>query len=308
MGRDLAQRAASQRNTPATADQKTLGQQIAEMQQEFQRAMPRGVEATQLVRDALTCLRSTPQLAACEASTVLGALMTCAQLGLRPGVAGLGHAWPLPMWSGKNRRMEATLVIGYKGYQELAYRHDKVISIASRVVYSNDDFRMVYGIDADVLEHTPCTTGTRGEPRLYYALARLQGGYALTEPWTQEDMEAHRDRYAMAKVKDRETGEKVIVGPWRDQFIEMGRKTMIRGPLVKMIPLSTELAQAIAVDEGVRVDLNPKSDPAEVTAPTMPGELESGPAELEAADAEAMAEAGLGDPTHYSEAEIAEGS
>jgi len=279
MGRDLAQRAASQRNTPATADQKTLAAQISEMQQEFQRAMPRGVEATQLVRDALTCLRATPKLATCDASTVLGALMTCAQLGLRPGVAGLGHAWPLPMWSGKNRRMEATLVIGYKGYQELAYRHDKVVSIASRVVYSNDDFRMVYGIDADVLEHIPCITGTRGEPRLYYALARLQGGYALTEPWTHEDMEAHRDRYAMAKTK-----EDVIVGPWRDQFVEMARKTMIRGPLVKMIPLSTELAQAIAVDDGVRVDLSPRSDPAEVTERVMPGELEdSGPAALEAA-------------------------
>jgi recombination protein RecT len=296
MGRDLAQRAASQRNTSAPAEQQTLAQQIAGMQQEFQRAMPRGVEATQLVRDALTCLRGTPKLATCDAVTVLGALMTCAQLGLRPGVAGLGHAWPLPMWNGRNGRMEATLVIGYKGYQELAYRHDKVVSLASRVVYTNDDFRMVYGIDADVLEHTPCTTGTRGEPRLYYALARLKGGYALTEPWTQEDMEAHRDRYAMAKKKDG-----TIVGPWRDQFIEMGRKTMIRGPLMKMIPLSTELITAITVDEGVRVDLAPNADPAEVTERVMPGELEDdSPAAIEAADPDEEARRQLEeDPSHW---------
>lgn len=303
MGRDLATRAASQRGVQAGGSQ-TLAAQITKMQQEFQRAMPRGVEATQLVRDALTCLRATPDLAQCSAESVLGGLMTCAQLGLRPGVAGLGHAWLLPMWNNRAGHKDATLIIGYKGYQELAYRHDKVVSLASRVVYTNDDFRMVYGIDADILEHTPCTDGSRGDPRLYYALARLRGGYALTEPWTQEDMEAHRDRYAMAKKRDGS-----IVGPWRDQFIEMGRKTMIRGPLVKMIPLSTELAQAIALDEGVRVDLNPKADPAEVTT-ALPGELESGPAELEAAraDEEAAEQALEDNPMHYSEAEIAEGS
>ncbi len=268
MGRDLAQRAGAQRTAVASPEQQTLAQQIAQMQQEFQRAMPRGVEATQLVRDALTCLRGTPKLATCYAPSVLGGLMTCAQLGLRPGVGGLGHAWLLPMWNNKERRHDATLIIGYKGYQELAYRHDKVISIASRVVHANDDFRMSYGIDADVLEHTPCTTGPRGEPRLYYALARLRGGYALTEPWTQDDMIAHRDQFAMAKKDGK------VVGPWRDHFVEMARKTMIRGPLMKMIPLSTELATAVTVDEGVRVDLSPDHDPADVTAQAVPGEIE----------------------------------
>jgi recombination protein RecT len=262
MGTNLAQRAEQARGI-AQQQPTTLADQIAAMQQEFQRAMPRGVEATQLVRDALTCLRATPDLANCYSASVLGGL---------PGVAGLGHAWLLPMWNGKERRKDATLIIGYKGYQELAYRHDKVISIASRVVYTRDDFRMVYGIEADVLEHTPCTDGQRGDPRLYYALARLKGGYALTEPWTQADMEAHRNRYAMAKKKDG-----TIVGPWSDpaQFIEMGRKTMIRNPLVKMIPLSTELQIAVAVDEGVRVDITPTMDARDVTdRPVIDGEVE----------------------------------
>ena len=58
--------------------------------------MPKGVEAAQLVRDALTAVRTNPKLAECEPNSVLGSLMTCAQLGLRPGV--LGHAWLLPFW------------------------------------------------------------------------------------------------------------------------------------------------------------------------------------------------------------------
>lgn len=285
MGRDLTQRAAAQAGSPALADQQTLGQQIQAMQTQFQLAMPKGTEAGQLVRDALTCLRGTPKLASCYAPSVLGGLMTCAQLGLRPGVAGLGHAWLIPMWNGKERRNDATLIIGYRGYTELAYRHDKVISIASRVVYSQDHFELFYNLDGDHLVHRPYLDGPRGEPRLYYAIARLQGGYAMTEPWTQADMVAHRDRYAMAKTRDGK-----LLGPWADpaQAIEMGRKTMIRGPLLKMIPIATELATAATVDEGVRLDLTPDADPAEVTAP-IPGEVEPGddPAAIEAADAEA---------------------
>ncbi|GIH69483.1 recombinase RecT [Sphaerimonospora thailandensis] len=279
MGRNLTQRAEQARGAatqqPATlADQiQTVGARIVQHQADFQAAMPRGIEAAQLIRDAMTCLRATPKLAECYAPSILGGLMTCAQLGLRPGVAGLGHAWLLPMWNGKEGRRDATLIIGYRGYVELGYRHDKVVSIASRVVYSNDRFRLAYNLDGDVLEHEPYVDGPRGEPRLYYALARLQGGYALTEPWTQADMAAHRDRYAMAK-KDGQ-----VIGPWADpaQFVEMARKTMIRGPLLKMIPLSTELAIAATVDEGIRVDISPNAPADEVTErPTIEGQVEPG--------------------------------
>lgn len=287
MGRDLAQRASAQRDQKDPATQ-TLAQQIQAMQHQFQLAMPHGAEAGQLVRDALTCVRGTPKLAQCYAPSVLGGLMTCAQLGLRPGVAGLGHAWLIPMWNGKEKRQDATLIIGYRGYTELAYRHDKVISIASRVVYSADHFELAYNLEGDVLNHKPYLDGPRGEPRLYYAMARLQGGYALTEPWTQADMDAHAQRYAMARNR-----EGVLFGPWADseQKVEMGRKTMIRGPLLKMIPISTELAIAASVDEGVRVDVTPDVDPAEVTRPTVAGEIEPPADAPQDPDAEAAAQA-----------------
>ena len=41
----------------------TLQTQIREMESQFALAMPKGLEAAQLVRDALTCLRQTPNLA-----------------------------------------------------------------------------------------------------------------------------------------------------------------------------------------------------------------------------------------------------
>src|SRR5437868_6622622 len=72
----------------------TLADQIRNMQEQFALAMPRCMEAQQLVRDALSLVRTTKHLAECDAQSVLGGLMTFAQLGLRPGV--LGHGWLIP--------------------------------------------------------------------------------------------------------------------------------------------------------------------------------------------------------------------
>lgn len=249
MGRDLQQRAmaqpAQQGNQP-----KPLTAQIRTMEKQFELAMPKGMEATQLVRDALTCLGQTPQLAECEQSTVLGALMSCAQLGLRPGV--LGQAYLLPLWNSKNRRREAQLVIGYAGLTELIHRSGAVQMIASRVVYSNDEFMFEYGLAEDKLIHRPPTSGPRGNPVAFYAIARMKdGGYAMTDVMSVADMEAYRDKYAMAKKKDG-----TVVGPWVSEFVPMAQKTMIR-QLAKMLPKSPEVQRAITHDGAVRVDYTP---------------------------------------------------
>ncbi|MFV2172268.1 recombinase RecT [Actinomadura sp. LOL_016] len=285
MGRDLAQRAAAKRNSQTDGQddaerngKKTLNRQIQSMEKQFQLAMPKGAEATQLIRDAMTCISGTPRLAECDSQTVLGGLMTCAQLGLRPGVAGLGHAWLIPMWDKNLKGMAATLIIGYRGYAELAYRHPKVEGIASRVVYEKDEFEIEFGLQdghlIDRLVHRPYTDGRRGGPRSFYAVARLSGGGIMTEPWSLEEMEDHRDKYAMAKK------DGFVLGPWRDNFVEMGRKTMIRNPLMKMMPISTELAAASVVDEGIRFNTDPDADPAAVTERPEPDEPNAIPGEL----------------------------
>ncbi|MGH3521458.1 MAG: recombinase RecT, partial [Mycobacterium sp.] len=90
---------------------------LLKYQADFQLAMPAG-DANQLIRDALNCFRTTPRLLECEQATILGGLMTCAQLNLRPGVNGLGQAWLVPFRNGKaSRRLErevyeAQLIIG----------------------------------------------------------------------------------------------------------------------------------------------------------------------------------------------------
>lgn len=251
-------------NQPATTEpgteleRPTLAGSIRNMEAQFKLAMPRGMEATQLVRDALTALRTTRNLAKCDQASVLGGLMTCAQLGLRPAV--LGHAWLLPFWDknavivdehGRQRKggYRAQLVIGYQGYRELAHRTGTIASLIGRPVHENDTFDVDYGI-ADTLVHKPFLTGDRGPAVGYYAIVKYaNGGHAF---WymSRTEVEQHRDRYAMAK-KDGQ-----VVGPWRDNFDEMAVKTVFLR-LAKWMPKSTELASAIEADETIRVDTTP---------------------------------------------------
>jgi recombination protein RecT len=221
--------------------------------------MPKGREATQLVRDAMTCLRTIKNLDKCDPESFLGSLMTCAQLDLRPGVASLGHAWPLPYWDNAQRRHRAQLIVGYKGYIELGYRSGKLAGIASRVVYEGEEFDIEYHEDGDRLIHKPSYRGLRGEPVCFYSVARVVGGgYSLTEPMSVEEMQQHRDRHA---PRDR-NGK--IVGPWIDHFLPMGKKTMILRNFA-LLPKSAEMLTAMQADNGIRVDLTPTADAGEVT-------------------------------------------
>lgn len=263
MGRELAARAAAQRNGNGNEGQveqaRTLAQQLERMAPEFQAAMPKGREATQLVRDAMTCLRTIKNLDKCDPESFLGSLMTCAQLDLRPGVASLGHAWPLPYWDNAQRRHRAQLIVGYKGYIELGYRSGKLTGISSRVVYEGEEFDIEYHEDGDRLIHKPSYRGLRGEPVCFYSVARVVGGgYSLTEPMSVEEMQQHRDRHA---PRDR-NGK--IVGPWIDHFLPMGKKTMVLRNFA-MLPKSAEMLTAMQADNGIRVDLTPTADAGEVT-------------------------------------------
>lgn len=253
----LARRA---ENVNADGEQTTkavkLRDAIISMQSQFEMAMPRGAEAVQLVRDAVTCLRTIRHLDRCEQNSVLGALMTCGQLGLRPGV--LGHAWPLPFWDSRSGGYKAQLVIGYQGYIELAYRSGKVADIVARTRYANEPFEVDYGLNANLV-HKPVLDADPGAPSAYYAIVRLVTGGSSFFVLSHRAAERYRDRHASARTKDGK-----IVGPWVNDFEAMAQKSCVR-QLAKWMPKSAELATALAVDDGVRVDLTPNIDASAVT-------------------------------------------
>ncbi|MFE2994201.1 recombination protein RecT [Nocardia sp. NPDC059246] len=247
MARNLVDRIEANQTAPAKKDD-DLKSSIQKMEKAFELAMPRGAEAKQLIRDAFTAIQRTPKLAQCEQLSVLGAFMTCAQLGLRPGV--LGQAYVLPFWDRKDRMYKAQFVAGYRGLVDLAYRSDRVLSVAARIIHANDFFEVEYGAADDKWVHKPFLDGDRGDSRAYYAVARTRGGgYAITDPISYAEMVKYRNKYATAKNKDG-----AVFGPWVDEFDGMAKKTMVR-QLSKMLPMSTELALAVENDGSVRFDL-----------------------------------------------------
>ncbi len=252
-GSSLTQRAHGDVERP-TQDN-SLHAQIKNMEAQFALAMPKGMEAAQLGRDALTCLRQTPDLAKCTPATVLGALMSCAQLGLRPGV--LGHAWVLPFWDSKSRGHKAQLVVGYKGYVDLAYRNPQVSSVIARTVYEGDTFDVEYGLD-DSLVHKPAMSGERSKPIAHYSIFKTASGGRAFWVMTEDEMQAWKKKYAPTN----RNGD--IVGPWKSDYEAMARKTTLLR-LAAWMPKSTELAYAMEIDNGVRANVDPSASLPDVT-------------------------------------------
>jgi recombination protein RecT len=237
-------------NPDGAPKRKTIMQLIEEQTPQLQRALPAAANMTpdRLARLALTTIRTNPKLAACTQESLLGALMTCAQLGLELGP--LGHAYLVPFTrnakvDGEWRKWnEAQFVIGYKGILELARRSGNIKSIEARTVFEHDDFEYSYGL-SPVLRHTP-TLRDRGQAVASYGVAHFHDGgfYFLVMP--MEDITRIRDR-SKSYNPDKPSG------PWHDDFDAMARKTVIRA-MAPYLPLSTEMAQAFNRDETVRTD------------------------------------------------------
>lgn len=198
-------------------------------------ALPRHLSADRMLRIAMTSVRRTPKLLACNQQSLLGAIMQAAQLGLEPdGV--LGHAYLVPF------KEEVQLIVGYKGLVDLARRSGQLSTIFARVVYSEDQFEYAYGL-TERLEHIPSGKSEQGELKAVYAVARLKDGGTQFEVMTRGEIEKIRER---SRAKDD--------GPWVTDYAEMAKKTVLRR-LCKMLPASVELSRAVALDERAELGL-----------------------------------------------------
>lgn len=241
--------------------------QIERMEAEFRRAMPAG-EAVQFVRDALTCIQTIKNLDRCEPRSLLGSLMTCAQLGLRPAV--LGHAWPLPFWDRGLRGYKAQLIIGYQGYTHLAYESGKVAVVKASTVYEEDFFEWDEGSNEPPEHRRPKLGRPRGDVIGYYSVVQTVMGGTLVHVMDVPEMRQFRDAFAPRGKPDPETGVGKILGPWASEpgeanFDGMAKKTTLRYAL-KTAPKSAQLARAESVDGTVRIDTSVVSEPAAVSA------------------------------------------
>lgn len=200
----------------------------ADVMEAIAKVAPKHLTPDRITRIAMTSIMRTPKLADCTPQSLLGALLTCTQLGLEPDDAG-GRAYLIPYGT------TCTLIIGYKGLMELARRSGDITGLEARVVYDCDAFDYQYGSDPS-LTHKPKVGVDKKNPVAVYAVARLKSGEHQFEVMDVSEVNAIRDR---AKSKS---------GPWSTDYTEMARKTVMRR-LCKYLPSSPELSQAVTLDE-----------------------------------------------------------
>lgn len=198
--------------------------------------LPSGMSRERFQVVVLQALSRNPDLLECEASSVILAVLEAAQLGLEP-TGSLSRAWLIPYKGKDSPRPKAQLMIGVRGYEDLARRSGEIADVWSRVVYEGDDFEVVYGTE-DRITHVPkLETIDPSKITHVYAIAKFRDGRVRFEVMTKADVDRIRARARASNF-----------GPWVTDYAEMSRKTVGRR-LIKTLPLTVEAIHAIERDE-----------------------------------------------------------
>lgn len=215
--------------TTAEKKEKTIFDVIKAGEKQFAAALPKHINSERFTRIAITTIRQNPKLAQCTQESLLGALMTSAQLGLEPGI--LGQCYLIPYGR------ECQFQISYKGMIELLRRSGQLKDIYAYSVYSNDEFEMVYGLRRD-LKHKPKLDADRGEMIGCYCVAILKDDTTAFEFMTKQEIEVHGKKFSKTYNN----------GPWKTDFEAMAHKTVVK-KMLKWLPLSVEFLENVNKDE-----------------------------------------------------------
>ena len=232
-----------------------------------------------MMRVVANAIRSTPALQECEPMSFLGALMQCAALGLEPNTP-LGHAYLIPFKNNKKGITEVQMVVGYKGFIDLARRSGQLAHIHGDVIYDDDKlFSHEYGSNQH-LRHIPGPR--RGKMIGAYCYVKLKSDDMVAEGhrvMSVEEIIRHRDTYSQGWKTAVRFG-KTKDSPWNPEnpaFEAMCIKTAVRAMANRgELPMSIEFMEAIEADEakadyrafamdptqGLTIDLEPEGDDA----------------------------------------------
>lgn len=225
---------------------KTVRQELEAARPAIEAALPRGFPGgrDRFERIVLTAVRLSPGLARCTPVSILGAALQAAQLGLTPGA--LGECWLIPYRNKDTGLEEASFQLGWKGLVALASRSG--IRITGAAVHEADQFDYELGLEPR-LTHRPAG-GDRGAPVYWYAIARDANTGALVD-FAVIDREAVEKRRKASKVPNSPA--------WREWYSEMALGKAAR-ELARFLPMTVEMANAIASDGLVRRELTGEAD------------------------------------------------
>ena len=201
----------------------------------------------------IATVNTSKDLQNCEGNSIISAALYAEshKLSFLPQ---LGQAYLVPFRDGKEGVMKATLIIGWRGYYQLAlrsgwYKSIEITPVKEGELISHNPFTGECELKAldDAVRDSTRTIG-------YYAYFELLNGFKKSMYWSKEKMEAHALKYSKGyKAKSGYTY-------WEKDFDEMALKTMVRQLVGRYGIMSTEMQSAYSNDMTVQPDITLDTD------------------------------------------------
>lgn len=196
-------------------------------------SLPKHITEGVLMNAVLNSVRKNPKLLECTASSMLSAIMCCAETGLVPdSPAQECHLIPF--------NKQVTWMPGYRGLIKLARQSGDIADVESAIVCEGDKFSYRLGLKPNLI-HVPKLGDDRGELMYVYAILRFKDTKI-------------RDRF---EVMDKKMIDKIRAGApgknsdaWVKHPEEQSRKTVVKR-LLKTAPFSPQLFSAIDRDNQI---------------------------------------------------------
>jgi recombination protein RecT len=235
--------------------QNQIAQLLSANMKALKSVLPKHLTPERIMRIAYIAIERVPKLAECTKASLINAILEASILGLEISTP-LGQAHLIPYGR------KATLIIGYLGFVDLAFRSEKISKFSWQAVYEKDHFKYQYGTNA-FIEHKPSDDLEPGALKYAYAIAEFKDG--------SMEFEVVNERTAMA-TKARSAARNKADSPWNtgDEWT-MWVKTAMR-KLAKRLPMSPELQRASVLDEyaeaGIKQNISyvPDKDEEIITA------------------------------------------
>lgn len=215
----------------------------------IKKALPQVMTPERFLNIMTTAILKNPALLECTAESLIGAMLTSAQLGLEPNTI-LGQAYLIPynrsvLVNGKWEKVrEVQFQLGYKGMLNLAQRSAEFKTIQAHTVFYNDFFEYELGLEPK-LKHIPAESN-RGEIRCFYAMYQLVNGGNGFIVMSKEDIEKHSEKFSASIDKKNSV--------WKEHFEIMAHKTVLK-KLLKFAPIKTDLLRVFEQDNTIKNEI-----------------------------------------------------
>jgi phage RecT family recombinase len=194
----------------------------------------------QLGRCLVTQVQKNPKLQQCSRRSLGLAVLQLVEFGLMPN----GYDAHLVPYNTKQAdgswKLEASLIVDYKGFTRLLYDYVKAKSVDAQVVYEGDHFRVKRTAEGDELEHEPVFPRV-GQPIAVYSRVVLPNDRAHIHVMDIADVESKRQRSKSFKNGGWEGG------PNATDPDDMRKRTCLKNHM-KFLPRSDEFSRLLEMD------------------------------------------------------------